>query len=294
MTPRSPFSPRGAACLRPTAAVLLAALLLLGLVMPTSAATAVAPVPLPEAVAAWMRAEAPQVVSNATPGGVASGALTFGDVVKVSAWDEGFLRGEAQGDGLKDSAHWAATVQVLGQTVGAIHMWSSAENSATSGPTAAGTAGARGGAASAAATAATTAATRAASGISQVIDGEYVNDPMLGDALARYSGQESNGEASIQWVIVHDPVDRSWFAVNHGVVRPLGQTSTSVLAGELPVAVYSQIVRERRAEVPVQDKPAWNGWLPGNQMIWLALGGFVALALVVVITVRHERQAFPD
>ncbi|WP_194948629.1 hypothetical protein [Actinomyces trachealis] len=292
MTPRSHFPPGGFPSLYPATAVLFATLLLLGLATPTAAAHT--PSPPPEPVTEWVRAQAPQVVSAATPGRVAPGDLSFGDIVRVSMWDDAFLRGEAQGNGLKEADHWAATVQVLGQTVGAIHMWigPSEADVVTPAPAEAQDAAVNMAVPTPASPAPTTAA---ASADSKAINGEFVGDPVLGNAIARLSGQQANGDARSYWIIVHDSVDHSWFAVNNGVVRPLGQTSTSVLAGELPVNVYSQIVRDRRAKVPVENKPVWDGWLPGNQLIWLAVGGFSVLtAAVVFITVRHERQVLTD
>ena len=265
-------------------ALLLLLVLVLAPASPTACAAG-ADAAVPAFVTEWLRDSAPQVVSDATPGGVPVSEVSVMEAVQVWDWDESFLRGEPQHAGVKAAEHWAAAVQVLGQTVGAVHLWTG-EAARYSSQVAAGSrqdAPSRAAAASALPRLGTSPGTTAGA-----VHGEYLADPLLGNALLSALRQHSQAGAAGAEVMVHDQVDQAWFVVRDAVVRPVGH---SVLAGELPVPVYAQIVQERRAGARSSDTQIWNGWLPGPQLVWLAVGGFGLLAVTAVLLAwRHERQ----
>lgn len=269
-----------------TGSLLLASVLVLHT---SPAPRAAATEAVPAAVSEWLRSSAPQVVSDATPGGVPNSEVSVMEPVRVWDWDESFLQGEPQGNGVKDSEHWAAAVQVLGQTVGAVHLWTGdalrysrrvAPGSHQDAP------------APAAAASARPRLSAVPLAKEMVLHGEYLADPLLGDALLNALLQQTQAGAEGAGMVVHDQVDQSWFVVRDAVVRPIGQ---SVLAGELPVGVYARIVQERRAAAGPDDIPIWNGWLPGPQLVWVAVVGFGLLAVTAVLMAwRHERQVSED
>lgn len=274
-----------------TGSLLLASVLVLH-TSPTPCAAATEAVPA--AVSEWLRSSAPQAVSDAAPGGVPASEVSVMEPVRVWDWDDSFLQGEPQGNGVKGSEHWAAAVQVLGQTVGAVHVWTgeALRYSSRVAPEAHQDAPAPAAAASA--------SPRLSAGPlakEMVLHGEYLADPLLGDALLhalRQQAQVQQPQAGAEGagMVVHDQVDQSWFVVRDAVVRPVGQ---SVLAGELPVGVYARIVQERRAAAGPDDIPIWNGWLPGPQLVWVAVVGFGLLAVTAVLVAwRHERKALMD
>lgn len=268
----------------PTAGSLLLTLLAsLALVSPTAPPAAAQEPPSP--VSQWLLEQGPGLVAASAPGGVSPQEVSFGPVVPLHTWDEAFLRGVPQGDGAVPAQQWAVPVKRLGETVGAVHLLAG-ETAPTTPAT------------QPAVPTPTPTSTPVPQAASHGLRGEYVDDYELGYELEAVSLQASDGSSPGVEAVVYDEVDHSWFAVGSGVVRPLGATSSTVLAGRLAVTTYSQIVLERRSHTPKPAAPLLpSRWLTAPWFLGVA-GGLVLLAALVVLAVlvsrRRDRDVLPD
>lgn len=84
--------------------------------------------------------------------------------------------------------------------------------------------------------------------------------------------------------------EAAWYAVANGTVTALNDQAASLLAGPVPLSVYSVAVRERIAQGSASPAPAAASAGDDGSM-WTTVGVAVLIGvLVLAVTVRHERR----
>ncbi|VEG27528.1 hypothetical protein [Actinomyces howellii] len=201
----------------------------------------------------WVDSEGSDLVARSLGPGASTGTL-----IQAHAWAPGFLDGSAPYAAPVPQPVWAATVEVGGEPTAVLVIRVGSQD---------------------------------ADGAAEPggVSGVLVDDADLATGLAGLEPQE---------VVVHEAVDPggisrqdAWYAVARRTVRALGSAASGCLAGVVPMATYSAVLRDRSsptavaAEQPRQDEGG------SDLAVWLTSAGVLLIGLtILVLTIRHERR----